>query len=310
MSAFQPQAAMGSCALLFTLVLSCCHSKVDGDRLSATLPEGLKVFQRQCKGSAFPCPAAPRWRAGMPCRKRAGRQTRLLTLLKRKVGALQTKEGDCPGMHGRNLQVARCSTAWRISWARSLCPPGDKAPLCSLGCSLGALSLPPPGSQAPLLAYGCRCLSLRLCGAPIPDRRCHLNPDKWETYCVPTQPRAAARCLAVATTAPRTLRIMRQPGRGVSPAGAWPWAAFCAALWSTNALVAERSQLNFPLYKQKHEQTGVRLRHSLGSSHPLTPTAVSQPVRPLMLLTLLLDYFGVMSFALLSCPSAQGCCDV
>lgn len=29
-----------------------------------------------------------------------------------------------------------------------------------------------------------------------------------------------------------------------------------------------------------------------------------------MLLILLLDYFDVMSFALLSCPSAQGCCDV
>lgn len=127
MSAFQPQATMGSCALLFVLVLSCHPSKVDGDHLSATPPEGLKVFQRQRKGSAFPCPAAPRWRAGMPCRKRTGRQTRLLTLLKREVGALRTKEGDCPGMHGRNLQFAHCSTAWRISWARSLCPPGGQS---------------------------------------------------------------------------------------------------------------------------------------------------------------------------------------
>lgn len=113
---FSPEPTLGCCALLSALVLSCHPSKVGGDHLlsAPSLPGGLKAFQRQCEGSALPCPAAPRRRAGTSCRKRTGRQTRLLTLLKRKVGALGRKEGDCPGMRSRNLQIACCGVAWRI----------------------------------------------------------------------------------------------------------------------------------------------------------------------------------------------------
>lgn len=58
--------------------------------------------------------------------------------------------------------------------------------------------------------------------------------------------------------------------------------------------------------EQNRSELGGRLWHSLGSSHPLPTPAVSQPAGPLMLLTLLGDYLGVMSFAPLSWPCAGG----
>lgn len=75
------------------------------------------------------------------------------------------------------------------------------------GCSISSL----PRLQVPLFAYGSRCLSIRLCGAPIPDRRCHLNPAQWEICCVPTQPSVAAHCLAVPSVDQVPARTRGQP---------------------------------------------------------------------------------------------------
>lgn len=155
-------------------------------------------------------------------RKRTGRQTRLLTLPKRKVGVLGMKEGDCPGARSRNLQIAHCSMAWRISWARFLCPPGERrSSTHPWVLFLQAPSFPQPGSHTRLLAYGGCCMSLRLCRAPIPDRRCHLNPDQREICWVPVQPRSSSwlwlqRLLGLCTS--NTSRDMgtalQEPGPG------------------------------------------------------------------------------------------------
>lgn len=158
----------------------------------------------------------------MLCRKRTGRQTRLLTLPKRKVGVLGMKEGDCPGARSRSLQIAHCSVAWRISWARFLCPPGERrSSTHPWVLFLQAPSFPQPGTHACLLAYGGCCMSLRLCRAPIPDRRCHLNPDQREICWVPVQPHSSSwlrpqRLLGLCTS--NTSRDMgtalQEPGPG------------------------------------------------------------------------------------------------
>lgn len=154
-------------------------------------------------------------------------------------------EGGCSGNEGGGL-------------------PGDaqqEPPDCSLQHGLedllGKVPLPSQGTKVLYTALGDvwgHCLSHHqvasslaciwlllfvLRRAPIPDQRCHLNPDQWEICCMPTQPCVAACCLAVATAAHQTLQIKHQPGHGGSPAGTRPWAAFCDALWSTTALIAE-----------------------------------------------------------------------
>lgn len=146
----------------------------------------------------------------MPCRKRTGRQTRLLTLLKRKVGALGTKEGDCLGMHSRNLQIARCSVALRISWVRSLCLPKGQSSSAQPWVLFGGTISTSTRLQAPLLVCGCCCLSLRPCRAPIPDQRCSLIRISGKSVVCLRSPMQAAHCLAVATVAPR---IEGQPCR-------------------------------------------------------------------------------------------------
>lgn len=79
---------------------------------------------------------------------------------------------------------------------------------------------------------------------------------------------------------------------------------------STNALMMMRwGELGFNFLLSKHvsfrqQWTTERLRHPTGLFPPPCPVPLVA-ARFLMLLTLLLDYFGVMSLALIDCPSAK-----
>lgn len=249
------------------MVVSSKPSKVEGN-YPIILPP---VKGSKCsRGSAFPHPGA-----GLDAAQEEHRKTNKV------VDPPETKEGDCPG-----VGIADCS--WEQPLGTVPAPSWGTELLCTAVGVVGGLC-PCPGHT--LAVHGHRCLTPGLRRAAIPDRRCHLNPDQWEICRVSTQPRG-----------PSLPGCALSPSRTSQDAGTAPQELALGEFCTESGAQAQEL-----LARTSSEQSGGRLWHSLGSSHPLSTPAVSQPARPLMLLTLLVDYLGVMSFAPLSWPCARGC---